>query len=199
MLQPLFNISKKAVNVIGRPKSALVHDWVRYLCMLNGSLAAQQYVMQYFEKMRFPTPSGEKKVASFSEFRVGETCFHLLMIDVSKLTLTLLVSFSLPSSPSLYARRDERQVHRMDEGRALPPHRVWSDGAARQLSGRLCRRESAERVEKDSDGRCRGGGLCARPDRFCTLSLCLRRQGCSPVPLRLRQPPSPAFWADGFG
>ena len=66
-MQGVFELAASAVGAIGRPKDALAHDWVRYLCVLNGSLAMQQYVTQFLEKMRFPTPSGEKKVASFSE------------------------------------------------------------------------------------------------------------------------------------
>ena len=54
------------VDQIGAPASALTGGWVRDLCTLNGVLAAQQYVGQFVEKSRFPTPSGARKVAAFN-------------------------------------------------------------------------------------------------------------------------------------
>lgn len=54
------------VDQIGAPASALSAGWVRHLCVLNGVLAAQQYVGQFVEKSRFPTPSGARKVAAFN-------------------------------------------------------------------------------------------------------------------------------------
>jgi len=62
----IFDIATFIVNRIGSSKDELKRPWVKWLCALNGVLALQQYVGQFIEKSRFPTPSGERKVAAFN-------------------------------------------------------------------------------------------------------------------------------------
>ena len=62
----ILDIATYIVDLIGSSKEDLQRPWVKWLCALNGVLATQQYVGQFIEKSRFPTSSGERKVAAFN-------------------------------------------------------------------------------------------------------------------------------------
>ena len=63
----IFKVARAIVDQIGSPAAELDKPWVKYLCALNGVLAALQYVGQWGEKNKFPVPrTGERKVASFN-------------------------------------------------------------------------------------------------------------------------------------
>ena len=61
------NIATSIVEIIGSEKKELRGSWVKWLCALNGALAFQQYVGQFLEKQKFPTPAGKRKVAYVSQ------------------------------------------------------------------------------------------------------------------------------------
>jgi hypothetical protein len=70
----------------------------QYLCTFNGILALQQYIGQYFEKNRFPTKSGERKVAAFNVMNkkyVGYLRIALFFHIVSGMTAQLGSSLSI--------------------------------------------------------------------------------------------------------
>ena len=65
-MAPIYKVNQWIIDLIGQPKSQLNQSWVKYLCTFNGVLALQQYISQYFEKNKFPTQNGERKVAAFN-------------------------------------------------------------------------------------------------------------------------------------
>ena len=62
----ILDVASQIVELIGSPRKTLQRPWVKWLCALNGALAFQQYVGQFIEKSRFPTPQGQRKVAAFN-------------------------------------------------------------------------------------------------------------------------------------
>jgi hypothetical protein len=65
-MAPIYKVNQWIIDLIGQPKSHLNQSWVKYLCTFNGALALQQYISQYFEKNKFPTQNGERKVGAFN-------------------------------------------------------------------------------------------------------------------------------------
>ena len=65
-MEAITALAQSIVDEIGAPRKALEADWIRGLCIWNGFLAALSYLGQLQEKARFPTPTGERKVAAFN-------------------------------------------------------------------------------------------------------------------------------------
>lgn len=97
-LQTPYSISRWLVSKIGATASELEKPWVRGLCTVNGILALFQYIRQYQEKNKFPTPSGERKVASFNVMNqkyVGALRIILFAHIVSGMTAQLGSSLAI--------------------------------------------------------------------------------------------------------
>jgi len=97
-MNTIFSITRSITKQIGSPKEDLLTPWVRRLCAFNGVLALQQYINQYFEKNRFPTPSGERKIAAFNVMNkkyVGYLRYILFAHIISGMTAQLGSSLSI--------------------------------------------------------------------------------------------------------
>lgn len=94
----IFTVARWIVDRIGATRDDLRAPWVRWLCAFNGILALQSYVGQFFEKSRFPTPSGERKVAAFNVMNgkyVGPLRWTLFAHIAAGMTAQLCSSLSI--------------------------------------------------------------------------------------------------------
>jgi hypothetical protein len=57
---------KSIVEYIGAPQEELNSSWVGNLCIMNGALHVLQLIGEAKDKARFPTKTGERKVASYA-------------------------------------------------------------------------------------------------------------------------------------
>lgn len=57
----MFKAARAIVDRIGGSDEQLERPWVRWICALNGWLAAGLYVREWQEKNKFPTANGERK------------------------------------------------------------------------------------------------------------------------------------------
>jgi hypothetical protein len=66
---------QKLVEYIGAPTDELCSPWVKFLCVANGVLHAFQLFGEFSDKARFPTKTGERKVASYEVMNYKYTGF----------------------------------------------------------------------------------------------------------------------------
>ena len=107
----IFDVASQIVDLIGSPKKDLQRPWVKWLCALNGVLAFQQYVGQFLEKSRFPTPQGQRKVAAFNVMNakyVGYLRYTLFAHIASGMISQIGSSLSI-----VLEKRNEHELRRM--------------------------------------------------------------------------------------
>ena len=107
----ILDVASQIVDLIGSPKKDLQRPWVKWLCAFNGVLAFQQYVGQFLEKSRFPTPQGQRKVAAFNVMNakyVGYLRYTLFAHIASGMISQIGSSLSI-----VLEKRNERELRRM--------------------------------------------------------------------------------------